>query len=188
MTKNFWKRAALTAFWGLAIAGCGSESGAPAGSTIDVLPATKEWETAATPVGSALSFVDQPVLITVRGPNGAPVNDVDITLSLDLSPGTVPLSDEIMFIFEDDNPRDGVPDTGPYSGPVPPTIASMAVGALGLPYRTSVGGFGSRQYIVRMAIFGGILSYRGLLNVTSGSSYGSATFEVTCVDGAITCP
>lgn len=185
---DFWKPAAV-AVCCVIITACGSESGAPAGSVIDVQPSEKEWATAASLSTDPFSFVDQPVLVTVRGPNGAPVNNVDITISLDLAPGTVPLGEEAMFIFEDSNPRDGVPDTGPYSGPVPPTIASMAVGALALPYQTSVGEFGSKQFIVRMALFGGYLFYRGTLNVGSGSSYGSATFEVTCVDsGTVTCP
>jgi hypothetical protein len=185
---NYWKPAAVAVCCAFVIA-CGSESGAPAGSAIDLQPPEKVWATAATTSADPLSFVDQPVLVTVRGPNGAPVNNVDITISLDLAPGTVPLGDEVMFIFEDENPRDGVPDTGPYSGPVPPSITDMAVGALALPYQTSVGEFGSKQFIVRMALFGGILFYKGTLNVGSGSSYGFATFEVTCEDSAtITCP
>jgi hypothetical protein len=169
---NFWKPAAV-AFCGMLITACGSESGAPAGSTVDVQLAQKEW--AYTGVAS---FIDQPVIITVRGPNGTPVNDVDVTVSLDLSSGTVPLGNEAMFLFEDED-ENGVPDSGVYSGPVPPTIASMSVGALALPYLTSVGDFGTKHFVLRMSL--GVYSfYRGNLNAVSGSAFGISDL---CQDG-----
>jgi hypothetical protein len=187
MNKKSSRWIAVVALAGL-LNGCGSESGAPSGSTIGVAPSPKTWEVAATEDTDPYSFIDQPVAVTVRGPNGQPINDVDITVSLDLSPGTVPPGFEVMFLFEDDN-GDGVPDTGPYAGPSPPDITDMAVGALALPYRTKVNSFGTKQFVLRMAIYGGILSYRGQLNVISGAAVGIGEFEVECADGPIiTCP
>jgi hypothetical protein len=172
MIMNYWKPAAVAVCCTFVIA-CGSESGAPAGSTVEIQLAEKEWAYA-----GPITFVDQPVIITVRGGNGNPVNDVDVTVSLDLSSGTVPLGDEAMFLFED-NDRNGVPDSGVYSGPVPPTIASMSAGALALPYLTSVGAFGSKQFVLRMSL-GAFSFYRGNLNAVSGSAFGISDL---CQDG-----
>lgn len=163
--------------------GCGSESGAPAGSTIEISPAPKEW---VVDINSLSSFVDQPVLVVVKGPNGAPINDVDITVSLDLAPGTVPLGDEAMFLFEDDN-QDGVPDCrfDPVSPcPVPPqfpVLTDLSVGALALPYRTKVDAFGRKQFVLRMSI-GFYITYRGLLNIVSGSVSATGEFIHSCSD------
>jgi hypothetical protein len=64
----------------------------------------------------------------------------------------------------------------------------MAIGALAFPYRTKVDSFGSKQFVLRMS-FGVYLSYRGDLNVISGSTFGSGNFEVSCADGpSTTCP
>ena len=172
---------------GTTITNCGSENGAPAGSTIEISPKEKKWDTSAT-AGPPFSFNDQPIVVTVKGPNGKPLNDVEITVSLDLSLGTTPPGDALMFLFEDVD-GNGVADPAGYTGPGSPmALTDLAAGALPLPYRTKVGAFGSKQFVLRMAFFGGILSYKGDLNVVSGSAFGSANFEVKCVDGAIACP
>jgi hypothetical protein len=82
---NFWKRTALAATCGLAIAGCGSKSGAPQGSTIVISGAdiTYDFAVGLANVPSPLSFGDLKVFqAKVLGPNGAPINSVDILIDL----------------------------------------------------------------------------------------------------------
>jgi hypothetical protein len=166
MTMNFWKPAAA-AVCCVIISACGSESGAPANSTIDIQIPEKDW------IGGTTTFNDQPILITIRGPNGQPINDVDMTVSLDLSAGTTTpglpaAGNEVMWLFEDQD-RDGNGDTEDPSN----SFATRNIGALAMPYLTSTNSFGSKQFVLRMTLDGGF--YQGLLNVVSGSTFSFAT-------------
>ena len=170
---DFWKPAAVAVCCAF-ISACGSESGAPANSTVELQLSEKTWS-----IGTD-SYVDQPVLVTVKGPNGMPINNVDMTVSLDLSAGTTlpglpPAGLEEMWLFEDEN-QDGNGDTETPNA----TFAQRNQGALAMPYLTSTGEFGSKLFVLRMT--GGVSNcfYQGLLNVVSGSAFGFATLCHDC--------
>jgi hypothetical protein len=146
------------------VASCGSESGAPANSTITVSPDEVIWAV-------TLSTCDNSVLqdtyfnIVVKDPSGALMIGTDISVSLALTPGTLivpppPVGFPPLMYLYDDLDGDGL-----YLNPV--TV---------FPYYTKTGNFGSKMLRVQYDLSG--CTYGGNLDVHSGSAYGSANIKV----------
>lgn len=136
---------------------CGSEQGAPPGSTITVNPEQVPWKVTLAPCTNT-DMQDTYFDIVVRSPSGTPLTGVDIRVSLDLAPGSYTPPPQVMYLFDDEN-NDGVYDT--------PITA--------FPYFTNTGN-GTKTLMVRYDLGG--CTYAGNLNVYSGTSFGSANISV----------
>jgi hypothetical protein len=148
------------------VAGCGSENGIGQGSIIWIFEQSKTWNVGwsdPTDPNFAYTTLSQPFLVTIRTPSGPAAAFVDITLSLDLSLGTITAGSEVMYLWVDED-GDGVYETGPVIS----------------PYRTRTNYAGNKPVRVD-TIVGGALSYRGLLYAYSGPHLETAEIEVKCV-------
>jgi len=148
----------------VSLAGCGAEGQSPQGGAININPAGKAWDVAAgaCTFSSPAAITDfEVVSISVIGSNGLPQNDVDITVSLDLSSGESPTP--VLELYDDENGNNNnFPDAGEL-------VLS--------PYNTKTKLFGTKRMIVTMDLGG--CEYRGQLSVTTGTVFASADFEVT---------
>lgn len=143
---------------------CGSEQGAPPGSTITVSPNEVPWEVA---LGNCTNTFmhDTYFDIVVKNRNGTLLTGVDIRVTLDLAPGTVTPAGipGLMFLFDD------LDEDGTYSDPITT-----------FPYFTNTGN-GTKTLMVRYdlgSLNAGSCTYAGNLNVYSGSAFGSANISV----------
>ncbi len=164
MTKNFWKRVALAAFCGLAVAGCGSKSGAPQGSTVVLSPAEITWT---GDVNVAASYGGLTVYqIKVLGPNGLPINNTDITVDIngdgdacEIYRGEVGLS-----------------------GATPVALGTQTqVFPLQEPFIDQVDEFGEAKYTMRCVVGDGRVS-EDYIHVFSGAAFGQGLYNVECTD------
>lgn len=140
------------------VASCGSESGAPANSTITVSPDEVSWKVNAGPGCAGTEFHDTYFTIAVKNPSGAPLSGVDIRVSLDLAPGTY-VTYPTMLLFDT---SDGVT----YNVPI-----------TAYPYFTTTNSVGAKMLMVRYELDAGCI-YAGNLNVFSGTSFGSANIRI----------
>ncbi|OGI48552.1 MAG: hypothetical protein A2151_01595 [Candidatus Muproteobacteria bacterium RBG_16_65_34] len=140
------------------LAGCGSgeENPAPDGSTITINPASTKWTTVkddACAIGYA--SVDDLYIITVEDSAGNPLNNVKLTLFLDLAAGSTSIT-PVMELYDN---------------------GSLVTS----PYTTKTEASGTKAVTVRMW-YGCSLAYKGSLHAYSGSIYGSAPLEVEAID------
>ena len=139
------------------VAGCGTE--APPGSIITVTPDLKEWVISLVTCDNS-DMQDTWFNIAVKSPSGTPLAGVDIRVSLDLTLGTFitpPPSYSAMFLY--DTSDDGV----------------TYVPITAFPYYTKTGSYGTKTLRVQYDLS---CTYAGDLEVTSGSSFGSANISV----------
>jgi hypothetical protein len=169
MIMNFWKRTALAATCGLAIAGCGDKSGAPQGSSIVLSPPEITWTGDVQGAGFGGLTVYQ---VKVLGPNGLPINDVDITVDINA---------DVDLIF-------GVPACEIYAGTValvggvvvdPVTLAPVL--QIQEPFADQVDEFGEAKYTMRCIVGGGRVS-EDYIHVFSGAAFGQGIYNVECTD------
>lgn len=161
MTKNFWKRAALAAFCGLAIAGCGSKSGAPQGSTVVI---TGDQVTYDFDVTSPLSFGDLKIFqARVLGPNGVPINNVDILIDVP-SGCEMYRGGDVTF-----NGANVVNAAGVVQSPLVDTVPDQ------------VDEFGEAKFGI-WCIGGGGLEADYFIDVWSGAAFGRGSYLVACTD------
>ncbi len=136
----------------IAVVGCGSENTAPYKSTITVNPAST------TTNGPSLAcsgvWKDSLFKITVLDPQGNPMNDTAITITLDWAPNYAHPTTWAMQLYDVDS-----------GGGSPVTV----------PYQTKTGDFGIKSVIVRHYIS---CDYKGQMEVFSGSAYIKADIEV----------
>jgi hypothetical protein len=144
------------------VAGCGAENGIGQGSIIWIFEQSKTWDVGYSNP-AVYQTLSQPFLVTIRTPSGAPAAYADITLSLDLSLGTITAGGEVMYLYVDED-GDGFYETGPVIS----------------PYRTRMNYSGNKPVRVD-TIVGGDLTYRGLLYAYTGPHLETAEIEVNCV-------
>jgi hypothetical protein len=154
----------LLAFSFAWLSGCGAAGQAPQGGSININPAGFTWNVAPGGCGSAspaaISWYT-PVSITVIGSNGLPLNDTDITISLDHSSGMGPLPPTMELYDDQQGNNNNDPDAGEF------VLA---------PFRTKTKDFGTKTVLVTMDLGG--CEYKGTLNVQSGTIFSSVDFEV----------
>lgn len=170
MTNNFWKRVALAAFCGLAIAGCGDKSGAPQGSTVVLSPAEITWTGDVTGAGFGGLTVYQ---VKVLGPNGAPINNVDITVDINAD------TDLIFAAPACEIYRGAVALVG---GVAVDPVTLAPVSQLQEPFADRVDEFGEAKYTMRCLVGGGRVS-EDYIHVFSGAAFGQGLYNVECTDG-----
>ncbi len=140
------------------LASCGAEQGAAPGSTVKVTPEKVDW-TVGPPVGCpGTDFHDTYFDISVKNPGGAPAAGVDVSVTLDLAPGTY-VTTPVMLLFDSS-------DGSTYNIPI-----------TAYPYFTVTNGAGVKKLMVRYELIGGC-TYAGNLNAYSGSSFGSANINL----------
>ncbi len=151
----------------LILAGCGKGNDAPPAGTIAVQASTTSWNVPASGSVNTLSYVSQPVLVTVRDSSGIPLTGIAVTLSLDLSSGTVPVGNEAMAMYLTD--PNGIPQPTPVTSPI--VVKTGNSGTIALWILMAIGGDGATfDY-----------NYKGTLYADSGALQGMATLSVTCV-------
>ena len=135
--------------------GCGADLSAPVDSIITINPSGKTWTVAASFLTGCPSpnYNDEVFAITVTDSDGNPLNDITITIQLDLSANSSPPALQCLELFDGDT---GAQITSPYT--------------------TKTGDYGTKNIVVRMD-FGE--TYRAELKVFSGTAYSSANLEVT---------
>jgi hypothetical protein len=145
----------------LLVASCGSEQGAPPGSTVTVSPDEVPWAVTLAACDNSV-MQDTYFNIVVKSPSGAPLTGVDIRVSLALAPGTfvVPApSVPVMYLYDDLDGDDIYTDL-------------ITV----FPHFTNTGSSGTKMLRVQYDLTG--CTYAGNLDVFSGSSYGTAHISV----------
>ena len=140
------------------VASCGSETGAPANSTITVSPDEVPWKVDAGAGCAGTDFHDTYFDIVVKNPSSATLARVDIRVSLDLAPGTYVTYPTMRLFDTSDGTTYNVPITT-------------------YPYFTVTDSFGAKTLMVRYELDAGCI-YAGNLNVSSGSSFGSANIRI----------
>lgn len=161
MTKNFWTRAALAAFCGLTIAGCGTKSGAPEGSTVVISGDDVTYDFDVT---SPLSFADLKIFqAKVIGPNGVPINNVDILIDI---PGGCEMyrGGDVTF-----NGTNVVNAAGAVQSPLVDTVPDQ------------VDEFGEAKFGI-WCIGGAGLVADYPIDVWSGAAFGRGSYKVECTD------
>jgi hypothetical protein len=167
MTKNFWKRVAVTACCGLAIAACGDQSGAPQGSTVVI---TGDQVTYDFDVTSPVAFGDLKIFqAKVLGPNGFPINDVDILID-------VPSGCQ-MYLGGDVTVSGGVVVNGA-GVPQAPLVDTVP---------SKVDEFGEAKFGIECLGGAGIVADYPI-DVWSGAAFGRGSYVVECIDGDTTNP
>ncbi|MHB8455476.1 MAG: hypothetical protein ACYDDO_12440 [Acidiferrobacterales bacterium] len=152
----------------LILAGCGKGNDAPPAGTITIQASTTSWNVPASGSVNTISYVSQPVLVTVRDSSGIPLTGIAVTLSLDLSSGTVPVGSEDMAMYLTD--PNGIPKPASVTSPIVEKTGSSGTIALWIVMAT--GGNGTTfDY-----------NYKGILYADSGALQGTASLSVTCVN------
>lgn len=132
--------------------GAGEANPAPDGSTITISPASMTWTTIKDDACVyGYGSLDDLYYITVKDSAGNPLNNVDLTVFLDLAAGSTSIT-PVMELYDN-----GAPVTS--------------------PYKTKTEASGTKAVTVRMWS-GCSLAYKGSLHAYSGSAYGSAALEV----------
>jgi hypothetical protein len=178
---NFWKPAAVAVCCAF-VAACGSESGAPQGGTIVVTPPEQEWffniENDSFPGDNSLTSADLVMgplttyQVKVLGPNGFPINDVNITV--ELAPACEIYAGEVS---EDPN---GTLNVNGDVNAVTPTTGAV-VQPLIEPVFDKVGEFGTATYSIR-CVGGAGRQSDDFIRVFSGAASGEGVYKVSCVD------
>lgn len=140
--------------------GCGNDktTSAPTGSTIEISPEGRQWETAALTGCNGTSYNFELFTITVRDVFGNPMNNVTLYVDLDLAPNTASPNNQVMYLADADVAQKT------------PVI---------VPYETKTGDFGTKNVQVFVDLGGGGCEYKGNLRVYSGTAFASANIEVS---------
>ncbi len=148
----------------LIIPGCGRDNSedAPADATITISPSSNTITVAA---GYPLTTYSSSFTIVVKDKKGTPLNDVDLTISYPWA-STATTTGVVQFY-------DGVPDGGASATVSPMTATTDKNGAYTIWFTYQVGDTAPG------VADEGDLAYKGDFQVTSGSLFSSATFEVT---------
>ncbi len=98
------------------ISGCSSgDNPLPPGSSVSIQPTEKTWmvkeakDENGVCIWSEDFYNDHPILISVTDPQGSPIGEADLTVSLDLAGNTFSPGFPRMKLYEDKN-SNGVPD------------------------------------------------------------------------------
>lgn len=160
MIKNVCLFLFVTVLPAFLVEGCGGASGAPTGSTIAISPSSVPWAIKAGGVCDGTQVNYTLFTIAVADKNGVPQNNVDVTLTLDLSANVATPPIQAVTMWDDPNWN----GTGPPQNQVP------------TPYRTKTGAFGVKQIIVGVDVG---CPYKVNLNAYSGSAFGTANISIT---------
>jgi hypothetical protein len=152
---------ALTAPLGL-LHGCGDKTtSAPNGSTIEISPEGKTWDTSQMIGCNASSYNFELFTITVRDSFGNPMDNVTIYIDLDLASSTASPNNQVMYLADAD-----------IAQKIPVVV----------PYETKTGDFGTKNVQVFVDIGGNGCEYNGQLKVYSATAFESVEIEVNFVE------
>jgi hypothetical protein len=145
------------------LASCGgSGTSALPGNTIEMHVTTTTWN---IDFGAPATFQNEPVLISLKTPTGYQLGASDLHVLLDLSPGSYTGAPP-MRIFEETSPGNN----------------DFTKELIPMPYTTQTDPSGNKVLQLNMQLGnGGNGSYKGILYIYSGSTVGTASFEVKCV-------
>ena len=163
------KTAAIT----LLLAACGNASEAPPGSEIQISPPdfiTDVTAGACSGVDAAATVEAREVTITVFGPSGNPLGDIDLHIQMDWSGSTFSGLD-VVRLYDDE----GAGNNNGTWDDTPEEIVSAIDDSVS--YDTKTNANGSRTFILRKEI--GSCTFAGAMYVTSGSTNGIMEFENT---------
>lgn len=150
------------------LAGCGGgdKAEAPVGSTIRINPSAVMWTVTVAPATSTGcnpatdEYFYQELNISVIGPNGRPINNAQLYVTLDLSLETS--SSDSQRLYDDPTWVAG------------PSPAVVPAGRVSGSYVTSTGDFGTKRLIVATEA----CTHAGNMNVFSGTAFGTINFAV----------
>ena len=98
-----------------AVLSCGKNETqvAPFGSTIRIDPPGKSWAITPQPCGF-VSYNTEMFTITVVGPDGDPMNNISMIITLDLAANSASTDNRVMQLYDGDPDNGGIPKTSPF--------------------------------------------------------------------------